>query len=264
MVRTLQAVVVAALAASAPAAAHASCLARSFFAPQRVLGSNPTIYLFDPMKAGTIRLEAKTAEAALATDAVEVSRYEAYRVLRISVRTSSDFVLTAFRDISRTEAERLMGPQRAPSIKWPITETVASARFEVRTPTERTAVASVTIAGLEFEESEWTCSFQRTRNLAPSVEAPAYRLEWALSAADYRRGQRKHLVLPGARAGTETSVKLGHLDCVGWTFPWEGPDVFVGLVALHADGSETLAAAEPFRIARDQPVPSLTPGPNRP
>ncbi|MBI5543526.1 MAG: hypothetical protein HY901_06525 [Deltaproteobacteria bacterium] len=259
-------VVLGALLASAERPAVASCLPRAFFAPEgTTLGPSPTLYLFSPIKSGVLRLDARTADGkVVAAIATEVSDYSAYRVFRIAVASAADFAISASVEVSQAETEAFVGTLSSarsdpPKATFPLKMNLATARFRIGPLAERRPVSSVGIAGMDAEESKWTCSFQQTRNLLLTVDAPAFRLEWAKTAEDYHQRRREALVLPAFRQGGKTLVKLGHLDCVGWTFPWTGGDVFVGVAALHADGSETPAASEPFRLARPADSPSTAP-----
>ncbi|MGC4116740.1 MAG: hypothetical protein QM765_19705 [Myxococcales bacterium] len=231
-------------------------MVQAFFAPTGgAVGPNPTLYLFSPIKQGELRLEARTpGGTVLATEAKEVSAYDAYRVFRIVVKSSADFTISAALELSKGGVEasaRSMGLDKAPAI--PLKQTLSRADYRVAPQRPRLRDAFAKIKGVEVEQRTWTCSFQQSRNLATSVEAPAFRLEWARSAQDYRQGRREKVVLPASRQGELWVIKLGHLDCVGWTFPWEGGDVFVGVAGLHEDGSETPPDPEPFRVVRHEP-----------
>lgn len=118
----------------------------------------------------------------------------------------------------------------------------------------------VTIVAVEEELHHWTCSWQSTRNLTASAEAPAYRVEWATSESEYRAGRRKTLVVPrrmeaffrrhadAAPLPSQGRIELGHVDCHGHTFEWSDRPVWAGLVALNADGTESSAPDAPTRI----------------
>ena len=116
--------------------------------------------------------------------------------------------------------------------------------------------APVRVARVENESCAWSCSHQLSRNLVPDRFAYAYKVQWAATAADWRARKRRVVVLPysidalttcGAPP-REIRVKLGFLNCKGFSFRWERQAVFVGLSAVHLDGSEDPPAIEPARI----------------
>jgi hypothetical protein len=124
----------------------------------------------------------------------------------------------------------------------------------------------VSIIGVSSESWSWTCSYQTTRNLRPSHRAPAYRVEWALTEADFRAGHRESLVVPGwyesggkGEAQGPWVVKLGALDCRAPNFDWKAP-IYAGLVALEVDGTESPEPTEPVRV---EPIDISHRGPRR-
>ena len=140
------------------------------------------------------------------------------------------------------------------------------ARYTLGPATPRASGRPVEILGVEAEASAWTCSYQSTRNLTPSVVAPAYRVEWAASEADFRAGKRATLVLPSRMerffhwgdqpfvSPAAGQLELGHVNCTGKTFDWNGP-IWVGVAALFEDGTEDPPAATPVRL---EPPPVAT------
>lgn len=113
---------------------------------------------------------------------------------------------------------------------------------------------TVNVTRAEHDVWSWTCSHTDAFYLWPSVDAPAYRVEWARTADDYRQGRRQSLVVPHdpavffADPDATALIGLGFLSCLGETFdPAELP-VYVGVTALHPDGSEDDASPEPAVI----------------
>jgi len=129
--------------------------------------------------------------------------------------------------------------------------------YSVTDAWKRPPRGTTTVTKVAHASSKWTCSYQSSSNLTPSRLAPAYRVEWALSPEDWRRGARGKLVLPYAslefweekKASQAALLELGHLDCLGFTFEWKGKPIYVGIAALHPDGSEDPPAAEPVRVS---------------
>lgn len=106
------------------------------------------------------------------------------------------------------------------------------------------------------EVDAWTCSHNMTYNLEPSVQAPAYRVQWATTVEDYEAGKRQSAVFPFTLQGffdeklehVFTVIKLGHANCLSDTFKWPDALVYVGLAALHEDGTETPASKTPTEV----------------
>lgn len=111
--------------------------------------------------------------------------------------------------------------------------------------------AAVTLTDLGVEQMSWTCSHQHTRNLRPSVDAPVYRLEWAVTEQAWRDGERHTLLLPRAMdpyfgRDADTMLELGHVNCNGYTMT-RGGAIWAAAVGLYADGSET-PLPDPVRV----------------
>lgn len=102
----------------------------------------------------------------------------------------------------------------------------------------------------------WECSHNQTWNLYPSVEAMAYRVEFAKSPEAYRAGDRELQVFPPSLGlffdphtqPDEAELKLGHANCLANTFRWPAVFVYVGVAALHPDGSVSAANDEPVEL----------------
>jgi hypothetical protein len=102
----------------------------------------------------------------------------------------------------------------------------------------------VRLESLRLEQSYWRCSYTNAVVARPSVEAPAYRIEWAPTEAAYRAGDRSVVVVPASMASfwrsdpetTLPALELGHVSCFGITIP-EDPlaeTVYLGIVPLGA------------------------------
>ena len=238
--------VAAAVCLLGPGAAAAKCAAPSgFFAPEAgvTLPPSPTLFLF------ASRWRDESAELAVLDGAGSpleftssvVTSVEALVVRRIRVEATAGEVVLELRDKRYADS----APMRA--------------RYPIAAGRPRQPQGPVEILGVEAEASAWTCSYQATRNLTPSVVAPAYRVEWASNEADFRAGKRETLVLPYRmerffhwddkpfEAPARGRLELGHVNCTGKTFDWKGP-IWVGIAALHEDGTEDPVAKEPVRI----------------
>ena len=130
-------------------------------------------------------------------------------------------------------------------------------RYLVADTWRRPSKARVTIDRVQTHSLPETCRGYVTRDLVVRRLAPAYRVEWAASAEDYRAGERRSLVLPfsllelGPATKRQTRfalLELGDPHCLGQTFVWGRQPVFVGVAALHADGSEDPPPEQPTRV----------------
>ena len=111
---------------------------------------------------------------------------------------------------------------------------------------DRKAGGPVELTGLRSFSSNFICAREHYIAAQPSIEAPAYRIEWAETLAEYQAGKRKTMVLPALRwdydqAG-EQELMFGAMGCWGETF-WAdlSKGVYVGVAALHV-GNEALGA----------------------
>jgi hypothetical protein len=124
---------------------------------------------------------------------------------------------------------------------------------------KRPARGATAVTKVTHESHRWTCSHQLSQNLTPGRFAPAYRVEWAETEKAWRDGKRERLFLPYSKAEfwnwrnekvpQAALLELGHLDCMGSTFEWKGKPIYVGVAALHPDGSEDPPAAEPVKVS---------------
>jgi hypothetical protein len=109
------------------------------------------------------------------------------------------------------------------------------------------------------------CPQELTRDLGLSVKAAAYIVEWAKSEDDYRSGKRQRRWLPfqlplaesfgvideeAAPVQPAGRLQLGEPACLGRNFVWpSGRPVYVGVVAILPDGSQTPLPQQPTRVA---------------
>lgn len=230
---------------------EASCGASPRFAPATgaSLPRHAVVYFFNPAgpRGTKVRFTAKAQDGLpLALKVERVSAYDAYAVYRIDVTSRRAFIIAALPVFPR-------GAKPVAQSEAPIS--TASYRIAGGRKPARQLASRVRVIGQTESHSEWTCSWQSTRNLRLNVGAPAFRVEWAFSAKDFAERRRESRVLPSF--GEENDrVELGHVDCLGRTFDWDGQPAFVGLTALHEDGSET----PPESAVQVDPIPTSPPG----
>ncbi len=235
--------VAAALLLALPSAAAAECMmAGSFFSPEAgaIVPPDPVLFYFaSPWAAEGTTFTAKDAEGKpLPVAATQVTKADAHVAFRVAVKASAGAVVV--------EARRGTG-------------TPVEARYRVGAPGGCAAEKPVEIRSAKVESYAWTCSHQSTKNLVVSVEAPAYRVEWSRSEADFRAGKREKVVVPhrmerffhwGEKPWAPPGpgqVELGHVNCMGHTLRWDAPAYWVGVAALHEDGTEDPPAG-PVRV----------------
>jgi hypothetical protein len=251
MIRPALLVASVALAVAAPSAVRASCMSpQPFLAPGdgATLPADPMIFLFVPEglygdARVTMAIDVARAGSAVAHQVEQVSRNPAFTTYRISLATRAPGDLQVAVDFQLGSA-----PLRSYAARYRVAEEVPAAK-----PREPG------LARPEYESSSWTCSYQSTWNLKPSVDAPAYRVEWAATAEAYAVGQRSFVVLPGHvgrfwredhRPLGPPQLELGHLNCMDMTLAWPGDRVWVGVWALSADGGEVPLTDEPIPLAK--------------
>lgn len=101
----------------------------------------------------------------------------------------------------------------------------------------------------------WTCSYESTRVLVPSLEAPAFRVTWGKELKDVDAPGAPSVIFPGLHAwlrqkGAQRVLKLGHPNCTFTTLAWSTP-IFVRVTALMADGREVVGK----QVLRLEPPP---------
>lgn len=114
----------------------------------------------------------------------------------------------------------------------------------------------VALEDLGVSQRSWTCSFEMTRRMRPSVEAPVYRVEWAATEQAWKDGETHVTWMPrnpgrwferfSDTSALPRELAFGHLNCAGWTLQ-RGGSVWVGVRGVFPDGSET-PAPMPVRI----------------
>lgn len=98
---------------------------------------------------------------------------------------------------------------------------------------------------------EWSCSYEEARILKIASLAPVHRVEWSRSEADFREGRRAALLFPlnlrkqafrwsgDERVRETAAIPLGYVNCFGPTLDWDDGPIWVGVVGVYPDGSET-------------------------
>ena len=224
------------------AAVHADCMAsRSFIVPVpgTALPPDPVIYAFVPehMADPGAYIESDDPDASVTIK--RVSGNDTFNAFELSVKKKPGaFKVVVSMKVGKSES------------------VYAESEYSVDAAWKKPTAKIVKIDKLTKESSGWTCSHNLTYNLHPSVQAMAYRLEWAKSREDFDAGKRETAVFPYSlqpffdkKPGPAPAVvKLGHANCLSDTFRWPSAFVYAGLTALHPDGSETPAEAVPAEV----------------
>ena len=227
-----------------PLDAAADCMAaRSFIAPVTgsTLPANPVLYAFVPWDLPTPGVEVDAGGASVTAKIEHLSTNDTFKSYRITIERAVAGEITV---------QVLLRVEDSVSV-W------AEARYTLDPGWQKATQdreCRTTIVGKE--QSGWTCSHNMTYNLEPSVQAIAYRLEWSTSAEDHAAGKRDSAVFPASldgffdpkQTGVTPTIKLGHANCLSNTFRWPAALVYVGLTALHQDGSETPAVGTPVQV----------------
>jgi len=189
--------------------------------------SNPVVYVFVPTWSAPAKppLKVTSGRMALAHTVTEVSRTKAFVSYRVAIKSKGASAI----DVSY--AGDKLGTY-AIDAKW-------------KAPASR----QVKILGASYKKDEWSCSYTNAHLLNLSA-APAYKLEWAATEADFKSGKTKTIVFPHSSSDFWSSgsvsqkilpdgkVWLGHMSCFGSTAPdnLKLDKRFVRVVALHPDG----------------------------
>ena len=235
-------VVLSATFTAAPPA-HARCMMpQTFLAPAAgtTLPENPSLFLFVPNFYAEPVVSAWTVDGDRPLAMTEISKGPAHTSYRIDVRVEAGKALTVRVQDPKWETQFIES-------EFTMIESIPSSK------------APITVRDIATEISHWTCSFQQTHNLRLSHAAPAFRVEWSTTKSDYASGKRETVVVPshmmsffdqGRSAPTVApTVELGHTNCFGHTLQWTGTDpVYVGITALHADGTEQVVTKAPLSL----------------
>jgi hypothetical protein len=113
-----------------------------------------------------------------------------------------------------------------------------------------------------YVKDGWTCSHTDAVIARPSLEAPAYRIEWAPTEAAYRAGERSVVVVPasmasfwgGGKKDQRPAIELGYLNCFGETIPEAAlaETVYLGIVPLGPWAAPE-APANPIAVRSGSP-----------
>ena len=129
-------------------------------------------------------------------------------------------------------------------------------------PGSRAAAPSdrVLLENPAYERDAWTCSHTDAVTARPTIDAWAYRIEWARTEASYRAGKREVVVVPRSMGafwgdpGARAVIELGHLNCFGETVPSEAltHTVYLGVVPL-GDWEPGPAPEHPIAVRSGEP-----------
>ncbi len=226
-----------------PVPARADCMASRPFivpVPGTALPPDPVIYAFVPehMADPGARIESDDPDASVAIQ--RVSGNDAFNAFRLNVKKKKPgaFEVVVSMKVGKSES------------------VYAASGFTIDPAWKPPADKVVKIDKLTKESDSWECSHNLTYNLQPSVQAMAYRLEWARTQEDFASGKRESAVFPYSLQPffdkkpepAPAVVKLGHANCLSNTFEWPSAFVYAGLVALHPDGSETPPEEAPAEV----------------
>ncbi|MBT3220874.1 MAG: hypothetical protein HN348_17460 [Proteobacteria bacterium] len=224
--------------------ARADCAGAVAFhvpAPGSALPPNPTIYAFVPYDYPTPDVVVKSGDQKIAATVEQVSTNDSFKSYRIKITKADAGTIEVL--TSLTEAVSLS--------VW------AKADYSI-VPTwkKATEAKEVQTTMLGQESYGWECSHHLTWNLEPSVPAMAYEAVWASSHEDFAAGKHISAVFPMNLDGffnpklenMVPAIKIGHPNCLFNNFEWSSPIAYMGLVALHPDGSKTPAAKTPAEV----------------
>lgn len=232
------------------AAAHtadAKCaMPATVFAPADGADTAGVTYVFVPAYRGsTLSVESRHG---LDTSIDVVSETDSFRAYRVSVTYNhtdleDNSAAAAYTVVVRSE----YGPDRSASYRL-----FADSRSDA--PSEL-----LLLEDPSYAKSAWTCSHTDSVLARPTVDAWAYRIEWARTEADYRAGEREVVVVPRSMrafwgdAG-DAQLELGHLNCFGETVPSAAlADVaYLGIVPL-GDWEPGAAPENPIAVQSGEP-----------
>jgi hypothetical protein len=208
-------------------AASAMCaLSQPFFLPAAgtAVPANPTLFLFAPGYTLQDRLELRALNAVTKAELplvlTKLATVDGFRAWKVKITAPAD---TRF---------LLKGVPGVESVgEWTTGPFEKSGELVLKRGTD------ITYA--------WACSFTGLRVLDSSLDAPAYRVEFAESEEKLRAGQFRSVVVDGhngafgERETQPRQVQLGHRSCTGFNFRWDAaPRLAVRVTALLADGTE--------------------------
>lgn len=236
----------------APSAAQAKCAApRPIFSPPpgTALPPKATLWFFVPRSLHDPKLSVKD----------EQGRALIFSATPLPEQSPPAFLVIEVRVDARAQAERDAAKRIIIEHAVPWQEKRARVEYALGAP-EPPRASGVEIVGQGETHHRWTCSHQSTIDLALSVDAPAYRVEWAETAEDWANGRHRSVILPpdlarffGQAGGSR--LQLGYVNCMGATLEWKTPQIWVGVSALMSDGTQTPLARAPARLERPDPSP---------
>lgn len=222
--------------------AEAKCKGPSTFiapAPGAAIPQNATLLVFVPNHRDHPKVEAlDTRGGKLSIKVEEISKTPAFKTLKIQLQaknTKKIKVRLTDQYQRSTEASYTVRPQWRPSNN-----------------------SGIEVLGSQKEQFRWTCSSQKSQNLtltsAPDVVG--FAVHWAESEALYRAGATERFVVPTHMErffrlkSKESVIELGQINCIGMTFGWKQPMIYLGITAIHVDGSESPLASAPVALPR--------------
>ncbi len=205
---------------SGPALAKCASPGPTAFPSAGALPTRPTLHLFIPShreEAPQFTLDGKPLDVKV----VPVSKTPAYDVFEVDIPATTG----------------------ALQLKWRYGEQ----EWTIRDGSSSKVPASINITDTEARSSAWTCSWASEWLLTPSASAPVYRVEVAETRLAWSAGDRRSVYVPGdlrqmwGDSAMNAVVQLGHANCFGHTLEWPDEDasLWVGLVGVYPDGSET-------------------------
>jgi len=239
-----------ALFASLSAPAFAKCAGpHAIVSPQSgsTVPTDPTLYFFWPRHdPEPPKLQAHgPGGVALTIEQTSIAQIDAFTTYRVRVKTNKPGAIV----VDLAERQYYYGPK-----SW---------RYTVSTDWQP-PVAAKSGAALQVKSASfrWTCSYQLSQNLALPGRAAAYRVAIFDINSDGKGAPAKELYMPPrmmqffeleekSTSSDHDQIELGHINCFGETFTWQGQPILVDVFALQPDGSESHVT--PSRMRVDSP-----------
>jgi hypothetical protein len=235
-----------ALLVAAPRVVEAKCAGPGLaVAPASGASTAGVSWVFAPAHDEVeIRVESPYAIESLVEKVGETTAFAAYRV---TVRFTSTWSLPA-RPPYSVRVEGHYGQVSVARYTWAEPTPAPSDRVLLEEP--------------KYIKDGWTCSHTDAVIARPSLEAPAYRIEWAPTEAAYRAGERSIVVVPasmasfwgGGKKDQRPAIELGYLNCFGETIPEAAlaETVYLGIVPLGPWAAPE-APANPIAVRSGSP-----------
>jgi hypothetical protein len=210
--------------------------------------ADPTLYFFWPQydpKPPKLKAHGPGG-AALVIEQTALAKVESFTTYRLRVKANKPGAIVL--ELGDRQAD--YGPK-----SWRYT---VSADWQPPAPAKSGGALQV-----KSQSSRWTCSYQLTQNIALPGRAAAYRVSIFSGNSNGKSRPAQELYVPPRMmqfferdeepAPSEyDQLELGHINCFGHTFAWQGQPILIDIFALQPDGSESRVTAARMRV--DSPV----------